>query len=342
MGMTSDKDLVLVVDDNKDNLKVMQAIFSKDSSLRLQFATSGEMALKKVSDEPPDLILLDMHMPGMTGMDVLRELQADNDLRRIPVIFVTADGNSGVKAEALEMGAIDYIEKPVDARITRLRVRNNLERYLAEKKCRLQVLERTRDVRETQMDALDIIATVGHFNDDNTGLHVERMAKYARVIACGTVFDTDEFERAASLHDGGKIGVSDLILRKPGKLNATEWEAMKAHTTIGRDMFGASHKPVFVVASNIAWCHHEKWDGRGYPRGLSREKIPLEARIAAIADVFDALTMRRPYKEPWPVEKAISVMRQDTGTHFDPSLMPVFFEKMSEILSIKDRLVDEL
>lgn len=336
------KDLILAVDDSSTNLMLIEMIFKGDEDLRLQLANGGEEALLMMEREVPDLILLDMHMPEMSGLDVLEELSQDPVKKSIPVIFVTSDSNRDTMSRAFELGARDYIMKPIDARITRMRVRNHLEWYLAKRRCDKLVVEKTRDAIGAQIDALNIIAEVGHMNDDNTGFHVKRMAKYARAIARGTEFNTDEFEYASWMHDSGKIGVSDTILKKPGSLTADEWVEIKKHTTFGHQMFNHSTRPIFVMSGNIAWCHHERWDGKGYPRGLVGEDIPLEARIVALADVFDALTIKRPYKEPWPVEKAVSVMKGDSGTHFDPSLIPVFLEVLPQILEIKAQFVDEI
>lgn len=324
--MLNDKPTLLLVDDEPSNLQVLRNILS--DQYRLLFAREGERALHLARTEVPDLILLDVMMPGMSGHQVCEALKKDAQTGGIPVIFVTA--LSDVKDEALgfELGAVDYITKPVSAPIVRARVKNHLS------------LVQVDELSKTRLAVVQRLGRAAEYKDNETGLHVIRMSHYSRLIALAAGVSeswADTLLNAAPMHDVGKIGVPDAILQKPGKLNADEWAIMQSHTEIGAEIIGEDGSALLDMAREVALYHHEKWDGSGYPHGLSGEAIPLSARIVAIADVFDALTSVRPYKSAWPVDEATSLLREQAGKQFDPTLVDAFFDCLPGILQVHDR-----
>jgi putative two-component system response regulator len=315
---------ILIVDDEPQNLAAMRQILMNDYSL--VFARNGEEAITAVAKHSPSMILLDVQMPGLSGYEVCEQLKSSPQTANIPVIFVTSLSEVGNEARGFQCGAVDYLSKPVSPPIVRARVATHLSLVQA------SILERS------YHDAISMLGEAGHYNDNDTGVHIWRMAAYSRAIAEEYGWSEercDLLELAAPMHDTGKIGIPDSILRKPGKLNAEEWAVMKGHSQIGYDILCRSDAPVFHLAAEIALNHHEKWNGEGYPGGLAGEDIPESARIVALADVFDALTMRRPYKEAWPVERAMITIREGTGKHFEPRLVEIFTDIQQRILQIK-------
>ncbi|EXJ14401.1 response regulator [Imhoffiella purpurea] len=315
---------ILIVDDQPENLHAMRHILGGD--YRLLFAANGAEALKATRKRHPSLILLDIEMPDMDGYSVCRALKADSATEEIPVIFVTGLADAGNEASGFEAGAVDYIVKPLSPPIVRARVRTHLS------------LVNASQLDRSHRDALSMLGVAGHFNDTDTGVHIWRMAHYARELATAAGWEPaacERIEQAASMHDTGKIGIPSEILRKPGKLNGEEWAVMKTHPRIGHEILRMSHAPMFQLAAEIALYHHEHWDGRGYPEGLAGESIPESARIVAVADVFDALTMKRPYKDPWSIDKAMGTLREGSGSHFEPRLVDLFQDILPRILKIK-------
>lgn len=315
---------VLLVDDEPNNLKVLQQIL-KDH-FQLIFAINGEKALAAVKDHHPDIILLDIMMPEMDGYQVCSRLKADPTTANIPVIFVTAMGEMEDEARGFDVGAVDYIQKPVSGPIVLRRVRSQLS------------LVRVDELDSLARAAIRMLGEAGHYNDPYTGDHIWRMAAYSSALARAAGWkpaQVEMIELAAPTHDTGKIGIPHGILKAPRALNAEEWEIMKTHSQIGYDILSKSDNPVIKMAAEVARFHHEKWDGSGYPLGLAGEAIPETARIVAIADVFDALTTKRPYKEPWPMDETLEVMRKNAGRHFDPRLLALFLKIMPEILRLK-------
>ncbi|RIX48324.1 MAG: two-component system response regulator [Rhodocyclales bacterium GT-UBC] len=337
------KQSVLVVDDTPDNIDLLTEVLSDD--YRIRVATSGEKALKIVySDEPPDLILLDIMMPGLSGLEICRRLKANPDRRRIPIIFVTAMSSVEDEKLGLELGAVDYITKPISPPIVRARVRTHLALYDQTRELERMVNQRTQELLTTRQQIIRRLGRAAEFKDNETGNHVLRMSHYARLIAeahglgqaaASIIFNT------APMHDIGKIGIPDAILLKPGKLDAAEWKIMHQHPIMGAEIIGKHENELLESARIIALSHHEKWDGSGYPQGLKGEEIPLEGRIVAIADVFDALVSVRPYKAAYSVDYSLSLMENDTGRHFDPELMKAFKKALPEILRIKEIYADE-
>jgi len=315
---------LLIVDDEPANLGVLRQILENDYDL--MFARHGADALKLADKHPPGLILLDIQMPDMDGYEVCRALKANPKTEDIPVIFVTALSELGNEEVGFDVGCVDYLIKPVHAGIVRARVRTHLS------------LVKTQQLEKSQRDAIFMLGKAGHYNDNDTGVHIWRMAAIARQLAEAAGWPParcDLLELAAPMHDTGKIGIPDAILRKPGKLDAEEWGIMKTHSRIGYEILSSSDAPIFQLAAEVALRHHEKWDGSGYPQGLAGEDIPESARIVAIADVFDALTMKRPYKDAWPVDKAVATLREGAGQHFAPSLIDAFQACLPRILAIK-------
>ncbi len=329
MSQTSTQDRrpqLLVVDDEPANLQVLRHILQED--YRLLFAKDGAKALELAAREKPELILLDVMMPGMTGYQVCAQLKATPATSAIPVIFVTALADVEDEAQGFAVGAVDYITKPVSPAIVKARVRTHLS------------LVRVEELRETRLQIVQRLGLAAEYKDNETGLHVIRMSHYSRVLALAAGFSeaqAEELLNAAPMHDVGKIGIPDAVLRKPGKLDGEEWEVMKQHAQIGADIIGEHPSGLLRMAREIALNHHEKWDGSGYPRGISGAEIPVEARIIAIADVFDALTSERPYKKAWPVEEAVQLLREQSGRHFDPELVELFLCQLPAILEIKER-----
>lgn len=315
---------VLLVDDEPNNLKVLQQIL-KDR-FQLLFAINGEKALAAAREHGPDIILLDIMMPDMDGYQVCTRLKADPLTANIPVIFVTAMGEMENEAHGFDVGAVDYIQKPVSGPIVLRRVQTHLS------------LVRVDELDNLARAAIEMLGDAGHYNDPYTGDHIWRMAAYSKALAQAagwTPAQVNMMELAAPTHDTGKIGIPHAILKAGRALSAEEWIVMKTHSQIGCDILSKSNNPVFKMAAEIARYHHEKWDGSGYPLGLAGENIPESARIVAIADVFDALTTKRPYKEPWPLEDTLKTMQNMAGSHFDPNLLALFMEIMPEILRIK-------
>lgn len=316
---------ILIVDDEPNNLQLLRQILKEDYSL--VFAKNGLEALSAVEKHKPDLILLDIMMPEMDGYETCRRLKESSETESIPVIFVTAMSDIRDEFRGFEAGAVDYIVKPLSAPVVRARVKTHLSLV------RVKVLEKS------QRDAVFMLGEAGHFNDDDTGVHIWRMASYCSLLAARLGWNENRcslMELAAPMHDTGKIGIPDAILKKPGKLTPDEWVVMKGHSRIGMEILSHSSTPLFTLAAEIAYSHHEKWNGSGYPKGLREEEIPESARIVAVADVFDALTMKRPYKEAWPTEEAIEEIKRLSGNHLEPRIVEAFLDILPVILKEKE------
>lgn len=315
---------ILCVDDEPNNLALFRQLLAED--YRLVFARDGAQAIRAVTKHAPSLILLDVEMPGMDGYEVARDLKSRPETEHIPIIFVTAMGHEMDERAGFACGGVDYITKPVSPFILRARVLTHLS------------LVRASVLNQSYQDAIQMLGIAGHYNDSDTGVHIWRMAAYARILAEAAGWDTPRaelLEQAAPMHDTGKIGIPDEILKKPGKLDAREWEAMKRHTRIGYEILCRSQAPLFQLAAEVALNHHERWDGSGYPQGLAAEQIPESARIVAVADVFDALATRRPYKEPWPMDAVIAKVEEGRGSHFEPRMVDLFLTCLPRLLETK-------
>ena len=337
-----EKSTLLIVDDTPENIDVLRGILGADYTVKI--ANSGQLAMKIVAAQPPDLILLDVMMPGMDGYEVCRQIKANEATRHIPVIFVTALGEAEDETLGFELGAADYIVKPVSPPIVRARVRahlalsdqrHGLEQMVAE---RTGELERSnRQLEKTHLVMLQQLGRAADYRDNETGMHIVRVGNFSKLLGLASGFLESQAELlmyASMMHDIGKIGVPDHILLKPGKLTAEEFEVIKKHPEIGAEIIGEHDAEVLKMAKQIALWHHEKWNGQGYPHGLSGADIPVVARIVAIVDVFDALTCVRPYKRAWPVEDALALIEKEAGQHFDPELAKMFLSMETEVRHI--------
>jgi len=337
------KQSILVVDDTPENIDLLSELLRED--YRVRVATSGERALKIIySDEPPDIILLDIMMPGLSGLEICRRLKANPDRRRIPIIFVTAMSTIEDEQRGLELGAVDYISKPISPPIVKARVRTHLALYDQSRELERMVHQRTQELMTTRQQIIRRLGRAAEFKDNETGNHVLRMSHYARLIATAHGLGEEAADiifNTAPMHDIGKIGIPDSILLKPGKLDAEDWKIMHQHPIMGAEIIGKHENELLETARIIALSHHEKWNGSGYPQGLKGEDIPLEGRIVAIADVFDALVSVRPYKEAFSIEESLRTMEAEIGKHFDPSLMQAFQKALPEILRVKEIYADE-
>jgi putative two-component system response regulator len=339
-----DRQKLLLVDDEAQNLQLLRQILKDEHDL--VFAKSGADALRLAVEQQPNLILLDVMMPGMDGHEVCRALKADYRTSQIPVIFVTAMSEEEDEAEGFQLGAVDYIAKPVRPAVVRMRVRTHLLLNDQQLTCRRQAEDAHLELIDTRLRSLQMLGKAAEYKDHETGLHVLRMSHYSALLAELYGWNAEGcmlMLNAAPMHDIGKIGIPDSVLLKPGKLDPDEWEVMKTHTTIGGEIIGelAHESGLFEMARVIALTHHEKWDGSGYPHGLAGEAIPIEGRIVAIADVFDALTSKRPYKEAWSLEQALSYLNEHAGRHFDPGLVTLFGGALERVSAIHRRWREE-
>jgi putative two-component system response regulator len=317
---------LLIVDDEPQNLAAMRQILADEFTLI--FARAGRDAIEAAREHAPDLVLLDVQMPDMNGYAVCRTLRDDPATTHIPVIFVTSMADVGDEAAGFAAGAVDYITRPISPPIVRARVRNHLR------------LVQSAQLDRSYREALFMLGDAAHYKDPDTGVHIWRMAAYAAALAEArgwTTLQIEQLEMAAPLHDTGKIGMPDAILRKPGELDPEEWQIMQTHTRIGHDILARGDAPLFRLAAQIALYHHEHWDGNGYPHGLAGEQIPEAARITTIADVFDALTSKRPYKPAWSIERTMQVLNERAGSQFDPTLVALFESILPRILEIRDQ-----
>lgn len=359
-----EKSTILVVDDTPDNLTLMSGLL-KDN-YRVKIANNGVRALKIAeSDTPPDLILLDIMMPEMDGYEVCRRLKADVKTRDIPVIFLTAKTEVVDETHGFELGASDYITKPISPPIVLARVETHLaikrvQDFLKDKNSFLaaEVNKRTAEIMAIQDVTINAMASLAETRDNETGNHIRRTQHYVKVLAEKLRFnpryahflnDDKTIEllfKSAPLHDIGKVGIPDRILLKPGRFEPEEFEIMKTHTTLGRDAILQAEKdlgmemPFLKYAKEIAYGHQEKWDGSGYPEGLSGDDIPISARLMAVADVYDALISRRVYKQPMTHEKAVAIITEGRGTHFDPDMVDAFLELEQEFKKIAAAYAD--
>ncbi len=346
--MTNSKWKVLVVDDEPNNLKLLGQILQ--DRYQLSFATNGAKALDVAWKVKPDIILLDIMMPEMDGYETCRRLKADPETSKIPVIFVTAMGKMEDERLGFEVGGVDYITKPVSPPIVQARVRTHLALYDQNRLLEEMVQQRTKQLRQAferletlSLDSIYRLARAMEYRDEDTGAHIQRMSHYSAAVARQMGLGENVAKRilyAASMHDVGKIAVPDHIMFKLGKLDEEEWEIMKQHTTLGGNILEGSTTGFLKLGEVIALTHHEKWDASGYPAGLKGRQIPKVGRIVAIADVFDALTTKRPYKEPFPLDEAYRIINEGRGRHFDPEVVDAFFKAKDEILAIKEEYKD--
>ncbi len=337
-----DKATILIVDDTAENIDIFRAILGKDYKIKV--ANNGQQALALAPKITPDLILLDVMMPDMNGYEVCQCLKQDPLTSHIPIIFATALRETAHEEKGFEIGGVDYITKPVSAPVVKARVRTHISLQNQRRLLNEEVKKQTKNLEETRFEILRLLGRAAEYKDNETGLHIIRVSHYAKILAKKMDLPEQYCENiyyAAAMHDVGKIGTPDAVLKKQGKLNKQEWEIMKQHALIGAEIIGQHNDPLLQMAYNIPLTHHEKWNGSGYPRGLQGEEIPLEGRIVAIADVFDALTSERPYKKAWTVDDAMELITREAGKHFDPKLVKHFQEALSEVIEIHDIYTDE-
>ncbi len=350
---------ILVVDDESCNRLLLQSAL-KTLGYEPEHAQDGFEALAKLSLDI-DVVLLDVMMPGMDGFEVARRIKKDIHWGDTPIIMVTSLTSREDRLRAVEAGAGDYISKPVDLVELRVRLASILrmkeaQDALKHHKAELEATVRRRtaalrksleDIGKAQrrthqahMDTIRRLVLASEFKDDDTGAHVQRVSSFSALIAEALKLPPGEVEiirEAAPMHDVGKIGIPDAVLQKPGQLTAEEMTMMHGHCEIGAQILGGSRSQILQAGEIIALSHHERWDGAGYPYGQAGEDIPLFGRICALADVFDALTNKRSYKEPYPLEKAVGILKEDRGRHFDPTLVDIFMENLGQVVEIQDR-----
>lgn len=332
-----EKAKVLVVDDTPENIDILVGILGEH--YKVIVALDGAKALMLAQKNPPDIILLDVMMPDMDGYQVCEQLKAQAVTRFIPIIFVTALSEVADEARGFAMGAVDYITKPLSAPIVLARVKTQLALYDQKRLLESQVKERTQELDDTRHEIIRRLGRAAEYKDNETGLHVVRMSYFAKLLAeeaglpehfCDLIYN------AAPMHDIGKIGTPDSVLKKPDKLDSTEWKEMQQHAAIGGEIIGEHQDPLLQMARRIALTHHERWDGTGYPNQLAGEAIPIEGRIVAIADVFDALTSVRPYKQAWSIDDTMALLEREAGKHFDPELVEHFKSALPQVLQIRE------
>ena len=355
---------ILVVDDLVENARLLRD-FLEPKGYRIVSASGGEEALQWLDGELPDAILLDLVMPDMDGLSLCRRIKDNPERRHIPIIFITGHAERDLNVEALELGAEDFVSKPFDPILLHARIRNALRtKYLQDQlisyrrklessneRLEIAVGERTEQIERIQQVIVFSLAKLAESRDTETGDHLERMRSYTREIALElrragpyrhliTDGFVESLYRSSPLHDIGKVGIPDSILLKPGKLTTHEFEIMKTHTQIGGDTLRAADREAggdlfLSMGRDVAYYHHEKWNGAGYPQGLAGEDIPLAARIAAISDVYDALSSKRPYKDAFSHEKSRSIIMEGNGTHFDPAIVDAFTRCEERVLAIR-------
>jgi putative two-component system response regulator len=355
---------LLVVDDAPENLQILSALLK--GRYRVKLANSGERALRLLQDDPlPDLVLLDVMMPGIDGYEVCRRIKGDPRTASLPVVFVTSRTETADEAIGLELGAVDYITKPISPAITLSRIRTHVTMKRAADKERLrgdelerEVRERTESLSALQEATIIAMSSLAEARDNETGNHIRRTQHYVRALASQlrdhprfsaylTARQIEVLYKSSPLHDIGKVGIPDHILLKPGRLTADEFEIMKTHTTLGYGALKSAaehtsgHSGAFLeCAAEIALSHQEKWDGSGYPQGLQGKAIPISGRLMAVADVYDALVSRRVYKPPMPHDQAVTIILEGSGSHFDPDIVSAFKAIVGEFAAIATRFRD--
>ncbi|MGP0628169.1 HD domain-containing phosphohydrolase [Nitrospina sp. 32_T5] len=342
---------ILIVDDEVSNVKLLEQMLHQRGYSSINVCTDPHEGLKKYQEWGPDLVLLDLNMPGMDGFQFLKEIQVyEREVNPPPILILTANNSNDIRVRALLAGAMDFITKPFNVIEALARIKNMLDVRLLHNQVRQQnqvldqkIQERTQQLVDTRLEVIQRLGRAAEYRDNETGMHVIRMSKFSALLAESIGMTEEECDlilNASPMHDIGKIGIPDRILLKPGRLTPEEWEVMKTHTTIGAEILSGSSSEMMKMAESIALTHHEKWDGSGYPSGTKEEEIPVEGRIVAIADVFDALTSDRPYKKAWTVEEAVEELDKCAGQHFDPHLVEKFKNILPEVKEIKNQYVD--
>jgi len=344
---------ILIVDDIAENRQVLASIIQQHTPYEIFMAPDGVSMLQAIEKDLPDLILLDIMMPEMNGFEVAHELKKQPATRNIPILFITAMSDAESKVKGFTSGGVDFITKPFNKNelLARIKTHLQLKQYqdeLSEKNELLEkremhlaklVNDKTAQIEDITLSMVSALEHANFFNDTDTGKHIQRVSHFAAFLAekCGQPYDfVKRIKLYASLHDVGKVGLPDNLLKKPGRYTPEEFERMKLHVEIGGRMLGGA--AIDQMAKNIALYHHEKWDGSGYLKGLKGEEIPLEARITTLADVYDALTHKRVYKSAFSEEKTDKLILEGRGTHFDPNLVDIFMENKTDIIAIRQEI----
>jgi len=341
---------ILIVDDEPTNLKLLDKMLRGQGYQDLVLVGDSREVIDRYQAARPDLILLDINMPHLDGYQVMEQLKALNDPLLPPIIILTAQHGKDYLLRALAAGARDFVTKPFDRNELLMRVRNLLDAQLAHRLMHDQkkVLEemvqsRTEELRNTRLQVVQRLGMAAEYRDEETGSHILRMSHICALLARATDWSDADCElilNASPMHDIGKIGIPDAVLLKPGKFEPQEWEIMKTHAAIGGKLLDGDDSDLMRMAREIALTHHEKWDGSGYPNSLAGEAIPQAGRIAALADVFDALTSERPYKKAWTITAAVDLIKENRGKHFDPNLVDVFLQELPGIEEIRKRFAE--
>lgn len=344
--------VLLIVDDQEVNVHLLNRILQADGFQHVVSTCDPRQAAALYETHLPDLVLLDLNMPFMDGFAVMESLKNIPAALRPNILILTAQSETAIRVRALKEGARDFLSKPFDRQEVLSRIHNLLEIHLLQKMLRDQnehlesvVDERTQQVKQTELEALHTLGRAAEFRDNETGMHVLRVGAYVRILAKAAGLDEAQqemFELAAPMHDIGKIAISDNILLKEGKLTDEEFAIMKTHAEKGAEILANQSAPIMSLAREIALTHHEKWDGSGYPAGLKGEQIPLSGRMVALADVFDALSSERPYKQAWPLADIRQFLHAQRGKLFDPDLVQLFDEHWDEIVHIQQSMPDKL
>ena len=334
---------ILVVDDEPANLNLMRQILKEE--YELAFAKSGADALANLEKQVPDLILLDVMMPGMDGYEVCKKIKADPRFNHIPVVFCTAMTEEGDEVRGFKLGASDYVTKPVRPAVVLARMKTHIALADQRRAIHKEINIAHADLIDSRLQSLLMLGKAAEFKDNDTGLHVVRMSHYSQMLARASGWNEESCDLllyAAPMHDIGKISTPDNILKKPGALSPEEMTVMRLHCDAGAEIISQaqSDTPLFNMAREIALGHHEKWDGSGYPQGLSGSEIPISARLMAVADVYDALISRRVYKMPMPHEDAVKIMLEGKGQHFDPDVIDAFMQCQAEFKAIGEKYSD--
>jgi len=342
---------ILIVDDEPINLKLLDKMLHVQGYQNLVLVDDPREAIERYKETRPDLILLDINMPHLDGYQVMEQLKALNDPLLPPIVILTAQHGKDYLLRALSAGARDFLTKPFDRNELMMRVRNLLDVQLAhrmvhDQKNMLEEMVRTRteELHRTRLQIVQRLGMAAEYRDEETGSHILRMSHACALLARAIGWSEagcDLILNASPMHDIGKIGIPDNILLKPGKFEPHEWEIMKTHAAIGGKLLDGDDSELMRMAREIAVSHHEKWDGSGYPNGLAGEAIPQAGRIAALADVFDALTSVRPYKKAWPIEAAVAYIHENSGKHFDPKLVEAFLQVLPGILKIREHYSEQ-
>lgn len=341
---------ILIVDDQDAQILLLRKLLKTAGYGSVATTNDSSEAAALYGEFKPDLVLLDLHMQPLDGFTVLSQLREIEKESYVPVLMMTALDDPEVLGRALASGARDFLRKPFDRVEALARIRGMIELRMLHNQVRDQnrvleetVRERTKELRETRLEVVRRLGRAAEYRDNETGMHILRMSVSAARLARAVGMNADACElllNASPMHDIGKIGIPDRILLKPGPLDESEWTVMRRHPTIGAELLGGGDSELMRMAEEIALCHHEKWDGSGYPRGLAGESIPLAARVCAVCDVFDALLSRRPYKKPWSVEAALAEIDALSGTHLDPTIVGHFKAIIDDILAIQRHYPD--